>query len=63
MLHEAILESEEKMHLFNTALEGVINVIPKPNRDSKKIHNLRPITLCNSDYKVVEKIIANRMIK
>ena len=41
--------------------EGIINLIPKPGKDSSEIKNLRPITLLNCDYKVMEKLIANRM--
>ena len=41
--------------------EGVLNLIPKPGKDARYIHNLRPITLLNTDYKIVEKIIAKRI--
>lgn len=40
---------------------GIINVIPKPNKDSSIIQNLRPITLLNTDYKIAAKAIANRL--
>ena len=41
--------------------KGVLNLIPKPGKDSRFVKNLRPITLLNCDYKIMEKIIANRM--
>ena len=52
---------DEQKHLHRSALVGVINLIPKAGRDSRKIKNLRPITLLESDYKIFEKIIANRI--
>ena len=42
--------------------QGVINLIPKKGKDVHLLKNLRPITLLNSDYKIVEKAIANRMV-
>ena len=40
---------------------GVLNLIPKPGKDSRRLKNLRPITLLNCDYKIIEKTIARRM--
>ena len=51
----------ENQMLHTTALQGVINVIPKPGKDSRLINNLRPITLLNCDYKIMEKMIMNRI--
>ena len=48
--------------LHDTALQGILNLIPKPNKDSRNIKNLRPITLLNTDYKIIEKVIANRIM-
>ena len=50
---------EEQLH--PTARQGILNLIPKPNKDSRQIKNLRPITLLNVDYKIIEKAIANKM--
>ena len=40
---------------------GVLNLIPKANKDSRLLKNLRPITLLNTDYKIIEKSISNRL--
>ena len=51
----------EEKHLHSSALIGVINLIPKPLHDSKNLKHHCPITLLNSDYKVVEKMLAIRI--
>ena len=61
VLFEAIEESFEKGKLYPSALEGIINLIPKGQKDSRFLKFLRPITLLSADYKVIEKILANRM--
>ena len=48
--------------LHSTAREGILNLIPKANKDTRLIKNLRPITLLNTDYKIIEKAVANKMI-
>ena len=57
MVHTAL----EDQLLHKTARQGVINLIPKQNKDTRMLKNLRPITLLNVDYKIIEKCIANRM--
>ena len=52
--------SDNKLH--QTALQGVLNLIPKQNKDSRHIKNLRPITLLNTDYKIIEKAIAAKIM-
>ena len=44
-----------------SSMTGILNLIPKPGKDARLIKNLRPITLLNTDYKIIEKVIANRM--
>ena len=52
----------ETEYLPPSCRKGVINVIPKGNKDTRFLKNLRPITLLNSDYKLIEKTLANRML-
>jgi len=40
---------------------GIITLIPKPNKDTNSLHNLRPISLLNTDYKILTKVIAERL--
>ena len=39
---------------------GIICLIPKQEKDPRKIGNLRPITLLSTFYKIVSGIITNR---
>ena len=57
----AIEESIQQQLLFPTARQGILNLIPKKDKDTRLLKNLRPITLLNTDYKIVEKLVANRM--
>ena len=41
-----------------TQKQGVISLIPKKDKDPKKLKNWRPITLLNTDYKILTKHIA-----
>ena len=52
--------TEKIMH--QTARQGILNLIPKPGKDTRFVKNLRPITLLNTDYKIIEKAIANKML-
>ena len=49
--------------LTNSQRQGIITVLPKPNKDHLKITNYCPITLQNVDYKIISKVINTRMRK
>ena len=42
---------------------GIITLIPKPNKDTTVLDNLRPISLLNTDYKILTKVVAKRLEK
>ena len=60
-LLQAINEGYKDGKLHDSALRGVISLIPKKNSDTRKISALRPISLLNTDYKLVEKCLAYRL--
>ena len=63
----------DMIHSFNFAFDsgslsisqrrGIITLIPKPNKDTTLLDNLRPISLLNIDYKILTKVIAKRLEK
>ena len=40
---------------------GIISLLPKKNKDTRIVKNLRPLTLLNNDYKILAKTIDNRI--
>uniref|UniRef100_A0A2D4EPZ4 Reverse transcriptase domain-containing protein n=1 Tax=Micrurus corallinus TaxID=54390 RepID=A0A2D4EPZ4_MICCO len=44
----------------DTWKDALISLILKDGTDARQIHNYRPISLLNSDYKIFATIIANR---
>ena len=59
---QMVEECFNKQLLHKTARVGILTLIPKANKDTRYVKNLRPITLLNVDYKTIEKAIANKMI-
>lgn len=59
------------LHMFTESIEsgtlppslsqGLLTLIPKPNKDSLLIDNWRPICLLNNDYKLFAQIFAKRI--
>lgn len=47
--------------LSSTMKQGLICLIPKPEKDPVLIENWRPITLLNIDYKIFASIFAKRL--
>jgi hypothetical protein len=65
MLHPALFDSLtnalEKGQLSIDQKRGIINLIPKKDKDPRLLKNWRPISLLNTDYKIITKLLANRV--
>ena len=57
----AIDYAYEAGELHGSANRGIITSIPKKGRDSRRLVHLRPISLLNVDFKLIEKMMANRI--
>ena len=42
---------------------GIINIIPKKGKDLRYLCHWRPVTILNTDYKILTKALANRLQK
>ena len=60
-LYDAIIYAFNQGILNKTAREGLITLLPKKERDLLLIESWRPIVLLNIDFKLISKIIANRI--
>ena len=49
--------------LSNNQREAILTLLPKPNKDLRLLKNWRPISLHNTDYKILTKLLANRLQK
>jgi len=54
-------ECLEQKEMSATMKQGIISLIPKPNKDLLIIDNWRPITLLNIDYKILAFVYATRL--
>jgi hypothetical protein len=62
-VYESLLYAKGKGNLSIDQRRGIINLIPKKDKDPRELKNWRPISLLNTDYKIITKLLANRIKK
>ena len=60
-LHRLFQNIQEDGRLPNSFYEASIILIPKPDKDTTKKENFRPILVMNTDTKVLNKILAKHI--
>jgi exonuclease III len=63
IVFQSITQAHTNKHLSIDQKRGIINLIPKKDKDPRLLKNWRPISLLNTDYKIITKILANRIKK
>ncbi len=61
LVFDSIAYSQEKGELSVEQRRSVITLIPKKDKDTRLLKNWRPISLLNTDYKILTKLLASRM--
>lgn len=61
LVHESILYAFEIKLLSCEQRRGVLRLIPKKDKDLTLIQNWRPISLLNTDYKLIAHVLSNRL--
>ena len=61
MIYDSYLYSLKNNLLTQEQKIGIINLIPKKDKDLRYLKNWRPVSLLNTDYKIIAKVLANRL--
>ena len=61
LLYNSFDNTFKKGSLSDDQRRGIINIIPKDGKDLRYLRNWRPVSLLNTDYKILTKTLCNRL--
>ena len=61
LVHDSFLYALQAGKLSTDQRRGIITLIPKKAKDIRLLMNWRPISLLNTDYKILAKVLASRL--
>ena len=60
-LHSVYIKAVQGKKMPNSTMIGTVSLMEKLSKNSLKIEHWRPFAMCNNDYKIFAKIVANRL--
>jgi len=63
LLHDSFKYSYNNMTLSQNQKLSILNLLPKKDKDLRYLANWRPVSLLNTDYKILTKVLAMRLQK
>jgi hypothetical protein len=63
LVTNSILCSVENKEMSIDQKRAILTLLPKKEKDSRYLKNWRPLSLCNTDYKIFAKLLAIRLQK
>ena len=61
LVHESLIYALQCKRLSCDQKRGILRLIPKKGKDLTHIKNWRPISLLNTDYKILAHVLSNRL--
>jgi hypothetical protein len=61
IVYKSFVSAEQNGKLSIEQRRGILSLIPKPNKDLRQLSSWRPLSLLNTDYKILTKVLANRL--
>ena len=60
-LYQVYIEDIKKGKLHLSTQRGIISLLEKQGKDGLELKSWRPLTLLNTDYKIISKVLATRL--
>ena len=61
IVYDSFITSQKNSTLSLDQRRGILTLLPKKDKDIRYLKNWRPLTLLNTDYKILTKSLANRL--